>query len=110
VRSAVHDILPPAVRGSLVKFGEDLARARRRRMLTRAMMAERTGVGLNTYARLERGDATVAVGAYAMALFSLGFGPVLGELADVRQDDWGLQLEESRLPRRVRARQSPEAR
>jgi hypothetical protein len=45
-----------------------------------------------------------------MALFSLGFGPVLGDLADVRQDDLGLQLEEARLPRRVRARHSPEAR
>ena len=63
MRSAVHDLLPPSVRRSLVKLGGDLARARRKRRLTLAMMAERTGVGLNTCARMERGDGSVAMSA-----------------------------------------------
>lgn len=73
------------------------------------MMAERMGVGLNTYSRIERGDGSVALSAYAMALFVLGFGPALGDLADARRDDLGLQFDEERLPKRVRARKTPES-
>jgi transcriptional regulator with XRE-family HTH domain len=107
MKSAVHDLLPPAVRRSLGKLGADIARARRQRRLTVAMMAERMGVGLNTYARIEHGDGSVAMGAYAMALFVLGFGPVFGDVADARRDDLGLQLDEAQLPKRVRVKKSP---
>ena len=107
MRSSLHDLLPPLVRRSLVKFGDDLARARRKRRLTVAMMAERMGVGAGTYSRLERGDPTVAMGAYAMALFVLGFGGALGDVADVRRDDVGLQLDEERLPKRVHVKKFP---
>jgi len=109
MRSALHDLLPLPVRRSLSKFGGDLARARRKRRLTIAMMAERMGVGANTYSRLERGDPSVAMGAYAMALFVLGFGNALGDLVDVRCDDVGLQLDEEHLPKRVRVKKSPTA-
>jgi transcriptional regulator with XRE-family HTH domain len=95
------------VRRSLAKLGTDIARARRKRRLTLAMMAERMGVGLNTYARIERGDGSVALSAYAMALFVLGFGPVLGDIADVRRDEIGLQLDEEQLPKRVRVKKTP---
>ncbi|MBM3856173.1 MAG: helix-turn-helix transcriptional regulator [Verrucomicrobia bacterium] len=109
MRSAFHDLMPPAVRRSLTKLGQDIANARRRRHLTGAMMAERMGVAPNTYRRIEHGDPAVMMGAYAMALFVLGFGGPLGELADVRRDDVGLQLEEERLPKRVRIGKSPTA-
>jgi len=102
MRSAVHTLLPPKVRASLRKFGSDLLAARRRRGLTVSMMVERTGASKSTYLRLERGDPTVALGVYAMALFALGFGEVLGGLADVRRDEIGLSLEAERLPKRVR--------
>ncbi len=97
------------VRRSLAKFGQDLANARRRRHLTIAMMAERMGVSPNTYRRLEKGDPAAAMGAYAMALFALGFGGALGDLVDARRDVVGLQLDEERLPKRVRIRRSPAA-
>jgi transcriptional regulator with XRE-family HTH domain len=71
------------------------------------MMAERIGVAKNTYSRIERGDPTVAMGAYAMALFVLGFGEALGDLVDARRDDEGLVLDEQRLPQRVRVKKSP---
>lgn len=74
-----------------------------------AMMAERMAIGLNTYARIERGDGSVAMSAYAMALFVLGFGAVLGDVADTRTDEIGLQLDEERLPRRVRIKKVPTA-
>lgn len=107
MRSAIHDVLPAGVRRSLAKFGHDLAVARRKRHLTVAMMAERTGLAKSTYARLERGDPAVAMGAYAMALFVLGFGEALGDLTDARRDDQGLLSDETRLPQRVRIKKSP---
>ena len=109
MRSAIHDVLPANLRRSLAKFGHDLAVARRKRHLTVAMMAQRTGVAIATYSRVEKGDPSVAMGAYAMALFVLGFGEVFENLTDARHDDEGLLLDEQRLPKRVRVRKSPTA-
>jgi hypothetical protein len=47
------------------------------------------------------------MGAYAMALFVLGFGEALGSLTDARRDEEGLLLDEQRLPKRVRVRRDP---
>lgn len=107
MRSGIHNVLPGALRRSLSRFGHGLAVARRKRRLTVAMMAERTGLAKSTYARVEKGDATVALGAYAMALFVLGFGEALGNLTDVRSDLEGLISDEERLPKRVRAKKTP---
>jgi len=89
MRSSVHDVLPATLRRSLAKFGADVAVARRKRQLTVAMMAERLGVAKSTYLRVEKGDPSVALGVYAMALFVLGFGDALGDLVDARRDDQG---------------------
>jgi transcriptional regulator with XRE-family HTH domain len=107
MRSAVLDIMPPGVRRSLKRLGGDLSVARRKRKLTAAMVAERVGVSMSTYARVEKGDPTVAMGIYAMALFVLGFGNALGELADPGRDEHGLLLDEQRLPKRVRSKKDP---
>jgi len=109
VKSAVTDILPPKVRRSLAKLGLDLATARKKRSLTTAMMAERLGVAKSTYLRVEKGDPTVSMGIYAMALFVLGFGDALGEIVDPRRDDQGLLLDTERLPKRVRVKKSAAA-
>jgi DNA-binding XRE family transcriptional regulator len=105
----MHDVLPSGARRSLSKFGHDLAVARRKRRLTVGMMAERTGLAKSTYARIEKGDPAVALGAYAMALFVLGFGDALCNLADARRDDEGLLMDEERLPKRVRIKKAPVA-
>lgn len=110
MRSSVHDILPPKVRRSLKKFGGDLALARRKRRLTTAMVAERLGVAKSTYARVEKGDPTVSMGVYAMALFVLGFGEVLGDLVDASRDEQGLLLDEQNVPKRVRPTREPTSR
>jgi hypothetical protein len=107
MRSAVHDVLPTGLRRSLSKFGHDLAVARRKRHFTVGMMAERTGLAKSTYARIEKGDPAVAMGAYAMALFVLGFREALDDLIDARRDEAGLLLDEERLPTRVRIKKSP---
>ena len=109
MRSAIHDVLPAGLRRSLAKFGHDLAVARRKRQLTMGMMAERTGLAKSTYARIEQGDPAVAMGAYAMALFVLGFGEGFRDVIDARRDDDGLLLDEERLPKRVRLKKIPAA-
>lgn len=109
MRSAFHDVLPSSLRRLLSKFGVDLARARRKRRLTVAMMAERVGVAKGTYARMEKGDPAVSMGAYAMALYVLGFGESFGDLVDMRSDEHGLILDEERLPKRVRIKKTPSA-
>jgi transcriptional regulator with XRE-family HTH domain len=107
MRSAVLDVLPPAVRRSLAKLGRDIALARRKRRLTTSMMAERLAVSKSTYARVEKGDPKVSLGIYAMALFALGFGNAFGDLLDPGKDEQGLLLEAERLPRRVRVKKEP---
>src|SRR5580700_256851 len=107
MRSSVHDILPAALRRSLVKFGGDIAVARRKRQLTVAMMAERLGVAKSTYLRVEKGDPSVSLGVYAMALFVLGFGDAFGDLVDASRDEQGLLLDEQRVPKRVRLKTEP---
>ena len=107
MRSAIHDVLPVSLRRSLAKFGHDLAIARRKRRLTVAIMAQRTGLAIATYARIEKGDPSVAMGAYAMALFVLGFGEAFGNLTDARHDEEGLLSDEERLPKRVRVKKAP---
>jgi transcriptional regulator with XRE-family HTH domain len=71
------------------------------------MMAERVGVAEATYLRIERGDPTVGVAAYAMALFVLGLGTPFAEVVDAARDDQALVLDAARLPTRVRARKIP---
>lgn len=107
MRSAVTDILPPKVRRSLAKLGGDLRDARRKRHFTLEMMIERVGVSKATYQRVEKGDPSVSMGVYAMALFVLGFPGALAEVADIRRDDTGLLLDTNRLPQRVRPRKLP---
>jgi DNA-binding XRE family transcriptional regulator len=91
----------------LGKLGSDIALARRKRKLTVNMMAERIGTSRTTYLRAEKGDPTVSMGVYAMALFVLGFSDSLAEIADVRRDDTGLLLDAERLPKRVRVKKDP---
>jgi DNA-binding XRE family transcriptional regulator len=107
MRSSVYDFLPPKVRRSLTKFGGDLAMARRKRHVTTAMMSERLGVAKSTYVRVEKGDPTVSIGVYAMALFVLGFGDAFADLVDASRDEQGLLLDAQRVPKRVRARREP---
>lgn len=107
MRSKIHDVLPPRVRRSLLKVGRDLSVARKKRNLTVAMMAERLGVAKATYLRIEKGDPSVSMGAYAMTFFVLGFTDALTDLVDPGADDQGLLLDLDRLPKRVRVKKEP---
>lgn len=94
------------VKRALTRLGTDIKHARIRRQITAEMMAERAFITRPTLAKVEKGDASVSMGIYATVLFVLGLTERLGELADVRHDELGLQLDEGRLPQRVRRKRS----
>ena len=91
-------------RRAMTKLGEDISRARRRRQLTQASLAERSGVSLATIKRLENGDARVSLEALARVLQVFGELPRLDGLLDTGADELGLLLMDQALPKRVRPR------
>jgi DNA-binding XRE family transcriptional regulator len=94
--------LPLPVARALRKLGNDMKDARRRRRIPIAIAAQRASISKPTLMRIERGDPKVAIASYATVLFVLGMADRLAELADARNDDVGLQLEEEQLPQRIR--------
>ena len=65
-------------------------------------MAERSFITRTTLNKVEKGDPTVSMAGYTTVLFVLGLTDRLAKLADAREDEVGLQLDEDRLPQRVR--------
>ena len=63
-------------------------------------MAERAFVARSTLQKVEQGDPGVSLGVYATVLFILGLSERIADRADT--DSVGLQLDEDRLPQRVR--------
>jgi transcriptional regulator with XRE-family HTH domain len=96
--------LPLPVKRALAKLGEDIRSARLRRRITTTTMAERAFITRPTLRKVEHGDPGVSLGIYATIMFVLGLTPRVADLADARADEVGLQLEEERLPKRIRQR------
>ena len=94
--------LPIPVRKALKKVGKDIGDARKRRRITMALMAERAGISRVTLSKIEKGEPTVSMGAYATVLFTLGMVDHLQNLVDANTDIVGRELEEENLPKRVR--------
>lgn len=91
----------PAIR-ALHKLGTDINEARRRRRITIQLLAERANVSKATIGKIESGNPTTSLGAYAAVLFSLGMIDRLGDVVDSARDLIGRRLEDERLPKRVR--------
>lgn len=96
-------ILPLPVRRALRKLGNDLRDARRRRRIPVAVAAERASISRMTLSKIEKGDPGVAMGSYSTVLFVMGMADRIGDIADAKNDSVGLQLEEERLPQRIRS-------
>ena len=86
--------LPLPVLRVLRTLGKDIRDARLRRRIPTAIMAERASVSRTTLNKVEKGDPGVSLGIYATVLFVLGLSDRLGDLADIRNDSVGLELEE----------------
>jgi DNA-binding XRE family transcriptional regulator len=94
--------MPLPVIRALRKLGHDIRDARRRRRIPVAIMAQRASISRTTLNKIEKGDSGVSLGNYATALFVLGMTGRLADVADPRHDAVGLELEEERLPERIR--------
>jgi DNA-binding XRE family transcriptional regulator len=111
--STVASSLPPIAAGALRQLGENLAIARARRKEPQRAWAQRIGVSVPTLIRLEKGDPTVSMGAYASALWLIGRVQALADVAAPAADLGALELDvrEARGRRRpVRAPASVSAR
>ena len=96
--------LPLPVRRALKKLGADIREARLRRRIQTAVMADRVQVSRPTLWKLEQGEPSVGIGAYANALYVLGMADRLAELADIANDPVGQRLASAALPRRITSR------
>src|SRR5712671_6379342 len=94
--------LPSPAAQALRKLGRDLALARRKRGISTSDMAARLFVSRDTLWRLERGDPTVALGTLVTAAFVLQLHDRLANLASPASDELALNLDERRVPQRIR--------
>ena len=93
--------LPLPVRRALTKLGSDIRDARRRRRIQTTVMADRLQISRPTLRKLEQGDPSVGMAAYATALYVLGMVQRLADLADIAHDPVGQQLASEALPQRI---------
>jgi DNA-binding XRE family transcriptional regulator len=96
--------LLPTQRKTLEAAGQNIRYARLRRNLSMEMVAERAGISRATLGKIEKGDGGVASGAWVKVLFVLSLEADFASLA--KDDDFGRQLQDARLPSRVRATRS----
>ena len=104
MRSLAIGTLPLTARRSLITLGHNLALARKKRRLSTVSMSERSFVSRTTLAKIEKGDPSVSIGAYASVLAILGLEQQLGEVAHRTKDSLGLDIDEKQLPKRIRTR------
>jgi len=85
----------------LATIGENLRLARVRRNLTAKQISERAGIDRTTLYRVERGDASVSLGAYVNVLICLGLDHDLEAIG--RDDVLGRELQDAKLSAKRRA-------
>ncbi len=100
MKSAAPQPLP--VSRSLVRLGQGISLARRRRHLTQQDLAERIGTTANTVRRMEAGHPGTALVHIVRTLQVFGELDKLDQLLDTSQDTIGLILMDEKLPQRVR--------
>jgi len=98
--------LPIPAQKALRKLGKDINDTRRRRRISMDLMSERAGFSRITLSKIEKGNPGVSMGAYASALFVLGITDHLAKVADSSHDIVGREMEEERLPKRIRSPKS----
>jgi transcriptional regulator with XRE-family HTH domain len=91
--SNVKSMLPAAVERNLQQLGEHIRIARKRRKESLAAYATRMQISIPTLRKLEAGDPSVSMAAYATALWVIGRVHLLGEIANPEADEMALLQE-----------------
>jgi ribosome-binding protein aMBF1 (putative translation factor) len=97
---------PLPVERAVLKLGQDISLARRRRHISQASMAERVDCSVSTIKRLEKGDLRVPIYYVARTLHVLGEIKALEQLLDSSRDEIGLILMDEQVPKRIRTKRS----
>lgn len=95
-------VLFPKLKKQLADIGERMRLARLRRKYSAEMVAVRANLTRNTLLRIERGEPSVSLGAYASVLQVLGLQNDLNVLAI--EDPLGRKLQDLHLPPRQERR------
>lgn len=85
----------PRYQKILVKAGENIKLARKRRNLTTIRVSERAGIDRTTLFRVEKGDGSVSIGAYFNVLRVLGLQDDFLKIAV--NDEIGRKLQDLKL-------------
>jgi len=85
----------------LASMGENIKLARLRRKFSTDQVAERAGIGRKRLWQIEKGDPSVAMGAYFQVLFVLGLDKDFLKLAG--DDEFGRKLQDIGLMPKQRA-------
>lgn len=91
----------PKSRKILAAMGENIKLARLRRKLSADQVAERAGIGRKRLWQIEKGDPSVAMGAYFQVLFVFGLDKDFTQLAS--DDKLGRKLQDIGLIPKKRA-------
>ena len=92
----------PSVQRALRELGQNIRLARLRRKISAELLAERAGMSRPTLRAVERGEASVTVGALSNVLHSLGLEADL--LLVARDDVLGRKLQDAQLETKQRVR------
>ncbi len=90
-----RQIIFPKYNQMLEQMGENIKLARKRRKLTTIQVAERAGIARSTLYLIEKGDASVTLGAYFNVLRVLGLQNDILKLG--ADDDFGRKLQDLEL-------------
>lgn len=64
-------VIPPSLKRTLQRMGEQIKLARLRRNISMEVVAERSGLGRTTVWAVEKGSPSVSMGAYAKVLHAI---------------------------------------
>lgn len=96
--------LTPATLSAIETMGSHLALARVRRKESLATRARRIGVSVPTLSKMENGDPTVSLGAYAQALWLIGRDGEFARIAAPEFDREAIELDVGEAIERGRQR------
>lgn len=92
----------PKTKSILSQMGGQIKLARLRRNLSMDVVAERAAISRATLTKIEKGDPSVAIGFYAVALHALG-GMDTDLLLVAKDDVYGRTLQDLKVLTRKRA-------
>jgi transcriptional regulator with XRE-family HTH domain len=101
-RNALLAAPPFPVEQALTRMGRQLRKARIRRNLTIAEVAEKIGTGRRAVMDAEKGKPATGMVVYAALLWAYDLLQPLAELADPTTDVRGMMLAAAREPKRAR--------